>query len=70
MRKKMLLLALGLAATAMSLTTPRADAVGYTSCPICTTYSDGSQCCVPCICQGKVVVACTNLYCPPEGGID
>jgi hypothetical protein len=39
------------------------------SCPQCTTYSDGSQCCVSCWCDGTgMPVACTNNYCPPEGG--
>ncbi len=45
---------------------------GY-SCPICTTYSDGSQCCVSCWCDGAGNrVACTNHYCPPadDGGRD
>jgi hypothetical protein len=71
MRKKMLFLALAVAATAASLTAPRAQADGTHSCPICTTYSDGSQCCVPCVCDSKGhVLACTNVYCPPEGGID
>jgi hypothetical protein len=70
MRKKMLLLAFALTATVVSLA-PRADASGLHSCPICTTYSDGSQCCVPCVCDDKGhVQACTNVYCPPEGGID
>ena len=70
MRKKMLFLALALAATA-SLTTPLTAAPTYHSCPICTTYSNGSQCCVSCICDSKNhIVACTDHYCPPEGGID
>jgi hypothetical protein len=43
---------------------------GY-SCPICTTYSDGSQCCVSCWCDGTgMPVACTNNYCPPPDGQD
>ena len=68
MRKKMLFLALALAATA-GLTAPRTAAAGYYACPICTTYADGSQCCVSCICNGLgQTVACTNNYCPPEGG--
>jgi hypothetical protein len=68
MRKKMLFLTLALAATAASFTAPRAVAGTY-SCPICTTYSDGSQCCVSCICNGTgQIVACTDHYCPPEGG--
>lgn len=68
MRKKMLFLALALTITA-SLTAPRTAAAGYYSCPICTTYSDGSQCCVSCICNGLgQTVACTDHYCPPEEG--
>ena len=52
-----------------SLTTPRTAAAGYYACPICTTYADGSQCCVSCICNGLgQIVACTDHYCPPEGG--
>ena len=71
MRKKMLFLALALAATA-SLTAPRTGAATtYYSCPICTTYSDGSQCCVSCICDASGrIVACTDHYCPPEGGLN
>lgn len=68
MRKKMLLLALLLASVA-GLSTPQANAAaaGY-SCPICTTYSDGSTCCVSCWCDGSGrVVACTDNYCPPAG---
>jgi hypothetical protein len=64
MRKKMMFLTLALAATAASLTTPRAFAGSY-SCPICTTYSDGSQCCVSCFCNANGVIACTDHYCPP-----
>ncbi len=73
MRKKMLFLALALAATASSLTTVRAEAGGTHACPICTTYADGSQCCVSCICDASgMTIACTNVYCPPAdgGGID
>lgn len=69
MRKKMLFLALVLTATA-SLTSPRTGAATtYHGCPICTTYSDGSQCCVSCICDDKGrLVACTDHYCPPDDG--
>lgn len=71
MRKKMLFLALAVAAVASSLSTSRAVAAGTHACPICTTYSDGSQCCVSCVCNGSgVPIACTNNYCPPEGGTD
>jgi hypothetical protein len=69
MRKKMLLLALTLAAAAASLTTPRAVAGGNYSCPICTTYADGSQCCVSCICDASGRrISCTDHYCPPADG--
>jgi len=71
MRKKMLLLALSLAALAGSLSASRAAAGGTYSCPICTTYSNGSQCCVSCVCDAAGHrIACTNNYCPPEGGLD
>jgi hypothetical protein len=71
MRKKLLFLALTLAVSAGAVLTTPVHATTYVSCPICTTYSDGSQCCVSCICDGKGhVVACTNNYCPPEGGIN
>ena len=68
MRKKLLLLGLAMAAVAGSLSAPRANACSFTGCPICTTYADGSQCCVGCICCGDRVVACTDHYCPPEDG--
>ncbi len=64
-KKKMLFLALALAATA-SLTTPlTAATTTYHGCPVCTTYPDGSQCCIGCVCDNKGhVVACTNQICP------
>jgi hypothetical protein len=69
MRKKMLSLALALAATASSLSTVRAEAGGNHACPICTTYADGSVCCVSCICDSSGrIVACTDHICPPDGG--
>lgn len=69
MRKKLLFLALALVAAASSLSTVRAQAAGFHGCPVCTTYSDGSQCCVSCLCDDKGhVVACTNNFCPPEDG--
>jgi hypothetical protein len=71
MRKKMLFLALTLTATAFSLPAPNAEAVGNHACPRCITYSNGSQCCVSCVCNGAgVPIACTDNYCPPEGGGD
>lgn len=72
MRKRMLLLTLSLAALAGALTAPAADAGGEggSSCPQCTYYSDGSKCCVPCWCENGIIVACTNLYCPPADGGD
>jgi hypothetical protein len=68
MRKKMLFLAVALVAVAVSLSTVPAEAGGTHACPICTTYADGSQCCVSCICgaSGRVI-ACTNNFCPPAG---
>jgi hypothetical protein len=68
MRKKMLFLALALAAVTSSLTTVRAQAGGTHACPICTIYADGSQCCVSCICIGDRVIACAQNYCPPADG--
>lgn len=66
MRKKMLLLALSLAALAGSMSASRAAAGGTHSCPICTTYADGSRCCVSCVCDANnQILACTNHYCPP-----
>lgn len=68
MRRRMLLLVFLLLALLCSFPVPRAEA-GYVSCPICTTYADGSECCVGCICDGTGrVVACTNHYCPPADG--
>jgi hypothetical protein len=64
MRKKMLFLALTLAAAAAALA-PRAEAGGTHACPICTTYADGSRCCVSCICDAQGhLVACTDHFCP------
>lgn len=64
MRKKMLLLALSLAATGAALA-PRAEAAGTHACPRCTTYPDGSQCCVSCVCDGRnIPIACTQNFCP------
>jgi hypothetical protein len=68
MRKKMLLLALTLAATA-SLTTPRAQAGPlsgggpFHACPMCTTFSDGSQCCITCQCNDSGVTVCPLNAC-------
>lgn len=66
MRKKMMLLALMLVSVA-GLSSPRADAAtaGTHGCPICTTYPDGSSCCVSCLCDGSGrIIACTDNYCP------
>jgi hypothetical protein len=69
MRKKMLFLALALAAAAGSLTASSAVASGNHSCPFCVTYANGSQCCHSCICNSSgFPVACTQNYCPPAGG--
>ncbi|HEY0555012.1 MAG TPA: hypothetical protein VGG20_12150 [Thermoanaerobaculia bacterium] len=71
MRKKILLLTLALAATAASLTTPRAQAFPggggpFHSCPMCTTFPDGSQCCITCQCgvNGTPVI-CPENACVP-----
>jgi hypothetical protein len=70
MRKKLLLLTLSLATTAASLTTPRLQAgpLGgggpYHDCPMCTTFSDGSQCCITCQCSADGrVTACPAIGC-------
>jgi hypothetical protein len=68
MRKKMLLLALVLAATA-SLTAPSAQAgpLGgggpFHACSMCTTFSDGSQCCITCQCNDSGVTVCPAIGC-------
>jgi membrane protease subunit (stomatin/prohibitin family) len=70
MRKKMMLLALSLAALAGALTAPSAQAGGTYSCPRCTTYADGSQCCISCVCGSNgFPIACTNNYCAPAGDL-
>lgn len=65
MRKKALPLVLVLAAAAAALLVPpRLAASG--SCLICTTYADGSKCCVDCICNAAGrIIACTENFCPP-----
>ena len=75
-RKKMLLLALALTATAASLTAPRVQAgplIGggpYHDCPVCTTYPDGSQCCITCRCGANgTPVLCPDIACVPVGGL-
>ncbi|HKI01414.1 MAG TPA: hypothetical protein VKK31_05495 [Thermoanaerobaculia bacterium] len=71
--RKIFLLALSLAALAGALSVPPAEAVGGGggACPICTTYPDGSQCCVSCWCDASGrIIACTDHYCPPAGGLD
>jgi hypothetical protein len=69
MRKKMMFLAFALAAAAAAVTAPGAVAGGTHACPICTTYADGSQCCVSCICDASGRrLACTNNFCPPADG--
>jgi len=69
MRKKMLFLALALATTA-SLTAPRAQAVPfpggggpYHSCQVCTTYENGSQCCITCQCNDSGAMLCPMIGC-------
>jgi hypothetical protein len=71
MRKKMLFLALALAATAATLAAPRAQALPpfggpYHSCPMCTTFPDGSQCCITCLCSDNgSVTLCPDIACVP-----
>ena len=67
MRKKMMMLMVAVAALIGALATGPSAAVGGVCKPHCTTYSDGSQCCVPCWGTWPNC-ACTNVYCPPEGG--
>jgi len=68
MRKKMLFLALALAATT-TLTAPSAQAgppLGggpFHACQVCTTFSDGSQCCITCQCNDSGVTACPAIGC-------
>jgi hypothetical protein len=68
MRKKMLFLALALTALAASTSTS-VSAIPPTSVPCgCTTYSDGSQCCVcRCDARGRILY-CTDVMCPPADG--
>ena len=69
MRKKMLLLSVAAAALIGALTVTPSSATGGVCEPICTYYSDGSQCCVSCF--GKWPnCACTDNYCPPADGGD
>lgn len=70
MRKKIAMLSLALAALAGAfLSTPKAEAVARVCQDICTYYSDGSKCCVSCFGIWPSC-GCTNVYCPPEGGIN
>ena len=68
MRKKMLFLALALAATA-SLAVPSAQATPFGgggpfhACPMCTTLSNGSQCCINCQCNDSGVTLCPLNAC-------
>jgi len=66
MRKKILFLALTLAAVAFSLQAPRAEAAGGYSCPQCTTLPSGFQCCIPCWCEdvGRFqIMSCPAIGC-------
>jgi hypothetical protein len=72
MSKRLLLLTFALTATAASVLAPRAQAslIGgggpYHACPVCTTYPDGSQCCINCQCgvNGTPVI-CPENACVP-----
>ncbi len=71
MRKKLTFLGFAFALLAGSLTVHRADGAPTHPCPQCTTYPDGSQCCVSCVCNGQgIPIACTDNFCPPAGGGD
>jgi hypothetical protein len=64
----MLFLALALAATAASLTAPSAQAFPggggpFHSCQICTTYENGSQCCITCQCNDSGAMLCPMIGC-------
>ncbi|HEY2293105.1 MAG TPA: hypothetical protein VGM86_20565 [Thermoanaerobaculia bacterium] len=67
MRRRMLLLSLAAAALVGALTASPSSATGGVCQPICTHYSDGSQCCVSCFGTWPNC-GCTNNYCPPEDG--
>ena len=68
MRKKMTFLGFAFALLAGSLSL---QAAGNHPCPRCTTYPDGSQCCVSCVCNGQgFPIACTDNFCPPADGGD
>lgn len=67
MRKKMLFLALALTALAASTTSVNAIPPTSQACA-CTTYPDGSQCCVcRCDARGRILY-CTDVMCPPADG--
>ena len=69
MRKKLLFLILALAAVVGSLAAHATDDTDQPPCPrICTTYADGSQCCLNCFCVDGVLAGCTQNICPPAGG--
>lgn len=69
MRKKMLLLSIAVATLIGAFATQPSSAVGGVCQPMCTYYSDGSRCCVPCWGTWPHC-GCTDVYCPPEGGIN
>ena len=66
MRKKILLLALTLAAVAFSLQAPPAEANGGYACVQCTTLPSGAQCCITCWCEdvGRFqIMSCPAIGC-------
>ncbi len=73
MRKKMLFLALALAlAATATVTAPRAQALPPPfggprhSCPVCTTFPDGAQCCITCQCLADgTPFLCPDIACVP-----
>ena len=63
MRKKMMLLVLSFAMLAGALATAPVQADDGYYCPRCTTFSDGSQCCIPCWCYPDGWTACHDIGC-------
>lgn len=66
MRKKMLLLALALAAVAASFQAPPAEADGGYPCVQCTALPSGAQCCITCWCEnvGRFqITSCPAIGC-------
>lgn len=65
--RKMILLAVAFSLSLAALSfSPRVEADSGYPCPQCTTYPDGSQCCVSCTCSSNgrfILMACTENAC-------